>query len=94
MKAIELAKTANKLPWIRAYASNGCIKFYEKNGKEPFLSVKNYSVSVEDTYSRLTAITYLRYHELVELTKLVEEFIATPIEDRGILDGVEEIGND
>lgn len=94
MKVIELAKTANKLPWIRAYASNGYIKFYEKNGKEPFLSIKNYSLSIEDVYSRLNVITYLRYHELVELTKLVEEFIATSIEERGILDGLEEIGNE
>lgn len=94
MKVIELAKTANKLPWIRAYASNGCIKFYEKNGKQPFLCIKNYSLSIEDNYSRLTAITYLRYHELIDLNKLIEEFIETPIKDRGILDKVEELGND
>lgn len=94
MKAIELAKQANKLPWIRAYASKGYIKFYEKTGKEPFLCIKNYSLRIEDNYSRLTAITYLRYHELVDLTKLIEEFIATPIEERGIKYGLKGNSNE
>lgn len=84
MKNWELAKKGNKIDGVRAYADKKKIKFYEKNAYAPFLVISEDILIMEKAYSILGRIRYSKIGILVEIIGLLEEYISTPMEERGL----------